>query len=46
MLSMSSFDADSFVSAQDTVADLKDFEDLNDILQVLKICLLSIRIIC
>jgi len=32
---MSSFDADSFVSAQDTVADLRDFEDLNEILQVL-----------
>ena len=33
MLSVSSFDNDSFVSAKDTVADLRDFEDLNDILQ-------------
>lgn len=33
MLSVSSVDQDSFVSAQDTIADLKDFEDLNDILE-------------
>lgn len=32
LLSVSSVDQDSFVSAQDTIADLKDFEDLNDIL--------------
>ena len=33
MLSVSSFDVESFVSAEDTVADLRDFEDLNEILQ-------------
>ena len=32
MLSVSSVDADSFVSAQDTIADLRDFDELNDII--------------
>ncbi len=31
LLSVSSVDLDSFVSAQDTIADLNDFEDLNEI---------------
>lgn len=31
LLSVSSVDQDSFVSAQDTIADLRDFEDLNEI---------------
>jgi len=31
LLSVSSVDQDSFVSAQDTIADLPDFEDLNEI---------------
>ena len=31
LLSVSSVDQDSFVSAQDTIADLNDFEDLNEI---------------
>ena len=32
LLTVSSVDNESFVSAQDTIADLADFDDLNDVL--------------